>query len=145
MYKVQVSWLKNTVLALVLFFISMQKGFAQTTVIISIPFKLNSYVIEAKWNVELDMLVAKCCDNNNFYIKMFGFADTTGTETYNDTLSQKRVDAVYNYLKEKIALNDKNCYRDSEGESGEIYDLHFPEAHVQQRFVDLKVLFRVKK
>jgi len=80
----------------------------------------------------------------HFFIRMFGFTDTTGSEAYNDSLSEKRINAVHSYLKEKLKLDKNNFYSNWQGEDEEKYDLHFPAAHVQQRYVDMDVNFYPK-
>lgn len=109
--------------------------------VVSIPFKFNSYAIDSNYLPLLDSLADALKQHPHFHIKMYGFTDTTGTEDYNFKLANKRLNSVYNYLAAKVQLTDKNTYVDSQDESGEKYDLHFPEAHVQQRYVDIKVYF----
>ena len=121
--------------------LSMQYSFCQHRVVVSIPFKIDSYIIDKKYQLALDTLAVKCNQHKNFHVKIFGFTDTTGSEDYNDKLSRKRADAVYNYLNARTSLNEKNTYSDAQGESEERYDLHFKEAHVQQRFVDILLQF----
>ena len=118
--------------------------YCQEQVIISIPFKTNSFVISKQYQLKLDTLAEKCKENTNFKIKIYAFTDTTGSEGYNDTLSENRLDAVYDYIKVLVPLNEKNSYGTAQGESEEWYDLHFKGAHVRQRYVDVRVFFYKK-
>lgn len=138
------SLLMKTILCFVFYFGCLQHAFSQNSLVVSIPFKVNSYTVNKEYQLLLDTLVSKCRANSHFYIRMFAFTDTTGSEQYNDMLSQKRGEAVYNYLAARIPLSNKNIYYSWQGEFEEKYDLHFAEAHVQQRFVDMKVNFYKK-
>ncbi len=137
---------RNIVLVCFAGITSVQHLFAQLQqqVVVSIPFKTNSFIIEKRYQLNLDTLAEKCSKNENFKMKIYAFTDTTGCEGFNDTLSDERLDAVYDYLAARVPLNEKNTYSTAQGESEESYDLHFKGAHVQQRYVDIRVFFYKK-
>ena len=107
--------------------------------VVSIPFKFDSYTVESKYLLLLDALADTLKQHPHFSLKIYGFTDTTGTEEYNEMLAQKRIDNVYNYLNAKVPLTQKNTYTNASGEFEERYDMHFPQAHVQERYVDIKI------
>lgn len=60
-------------------------------------------------------------------------------------LSEKRANAVYNYLASRSRIDSTNCYTTWLGESSDVYDLHFSDAHAQQRCVDMWMTFYKRK
>jgi len=90
------------------------------------------------------MIAKRLNSDTSFFLKIFGYADTLGNEYANDILSEKRANAVYNFLKEYAKIDATQVYVEWLGESEEAYDLHFPTAHIQQRCVDIWILFRKK-
>jgi outer membrane protein OmpA-like peptidoglycan-associated protein len=90
----------------------------------------------------LKQLADICASDSLSYLKVFGFTDTLGTEKENDKLAEKRALAVYNYLDPNDTLGTNCVYVDWLGESIDIYDLHFPQAHAQQNSVDIWIMTR---
>jgi outer membrane protein OmpA-like peptidoglycan-associated protein len=80
--------------------------------------------------------------NKFLYLKIIGYADTTGSETYNEKLSEKRAIEVYKLISSKTKLNKDKLYLTWIGESGQevAYDLHFEKAHIQKRCVDVWII-----
>jgi len=56
-------------------------------------------------------------------------------------LSEKRAKAVYNYLASQTSIDTTRVYVTWLGESADIYDLHFPNAHKQKRCVDIWIQY----
>jgi outer membrane protein OmpA-like peptidoglycan-associated protein len=135
----------KTKIVIVFFYISSlfscQSIFGQKDLVEAIYFKSNSYAIDKKYNKILNEIAIKCASDNFGYLKVFGYSDTTGSEDYNDKLSEKRTEAVYNYLASHAKLDTTKVYYTWLGESEDGYDLHFPPAHIQQRCVDIWVIF----
>ena len=122
-----------------------QPSFAQNDFVRTIYFATNSYRIDKTDFTTLDEIAKKCSADTSFYMKIFAFADTTGSQEYNDMLSKKRAVAVYEYLRSRFRLDSTNVYVTWLGKSAEGYDLHFPEAHIQQRCVDIWIRFNSKQ
>jgi OmpA-OmpF porin, OOP family len=78
----------------------------QTTT--TVPFKVNSYVLNKDAQGELDKLVQDVKADKRFFIAVEGYTDSTGSKQYNEELSRKRADAVVNYL---VAKHDVPIYR----------------------------------
>ena len=123
-------------LSLSLFLISFSV-FSQSETIESIYFTSNSFSIDKKYEMVLNHIAKQLASDTFGYLKIFAFADTKGSENYNDMLSEKRADAIYNYLVSRARFDTTRVYVTSLGESSDIYDLHFPAAHKQERCVDI--------
>ena len=118
-------------------------AYCQIGLVKTIYFKSNSYSIDKKYYKTLD-LVAKQLTSDTFgFLKVFGYADTKGSDDYNDILSGKRANAVYDYLASIVKIDTTKLYVTWIGKSGQdvAYDLHFPSANIQKRCVDIWVTF----
>lgn len=111
----------------------------------TIHFKNNSSRIEEKYEPLLKRLAKAFSADSCQMIKIIGYADSSGTEEYNDIISEKRVNSVYNYLLSRGQIDTSKVYLQWQGESDEFYDLHLPKAHVLERSVDIWVIFNNKK
>lgn len=117
--------------------------YSQSGLVKTIYFKSNSYSIDKKYYKTLDN-IAKALNSDTFsFLKIFGYADKKGSDNYNDILSEKRANAVYNYLATRVKIDTTKLYVTWIGESGQdvAYDLHFPSAQIQKRCVDIWVTF----
>jgi outer membrane protein OmpA-like peptidoglycan-associated protein len=110
----------------------------------TIYFKPNSYTIDKKYENSLKMIAKRLNSDTLVFLKVFGYADTLGNEDANDILSEKRANAVYDFLILYSKIDTTLVYVTWLGESEESYDLHFPTAHIQQKSVDIWILFRKK-
>lgn len=70
----------------------------QSLVLENVYFKSNTSVLESSSFPSLDTLVARLKMENNLFIQVIGHTDNIGKEAYNDQLSQKRAEAIGNYL-----------------------------------------------
>ena len=126
------------------FYFSFSFVFSQEDLRKTIYFKPNSYSIDKKYESSLKMIAKRLNSNTLSFLKVFGYADTLGNEDANDILSEKRANAVYDFLISYSKIDTTLVYVTWLGESEESYDLHFPTAHIQQRCVDIWILFRKK-
>lgn len=115
-----------------------QRGLVET-----FYFKSNSYSIDKKYHKALDLIAKQLSSDTFGFLKVFGYADTKGSDDYNDILSGKRAKAVYDYLAAKVKIDTTKLYVTWIGKSGQdvAYDLHFPSANIQKRCVDIWVTF----
>ncbi|MEO8771204.1 MAG: OmpA family protein [Ferruginibacter sp.] len=134
-------------LSIILVFSFTSFAFCQKDIVGTIYFKNNSYSIDKKYKNKLDFIAKKITPETFRYLKIFGYASTTGSDSLNDELSLKRANAVYNYLATHARFDTTQVYVDGIGKSGKdvSYDLHFPQAHIRKRCVDVWVMFKRKK
>jgi OOP family OmpA-OmpF porin len=64
----------------------------------NILFEHNKYDIQPVFYQELDEIGKFVAKHPDSYIVLHGYTDDVGSQTYNLTLSRKRVESVYNYL-----------------------------------------------
>ena len=136
--------MKQTLIFLVLFVFNCSTVFSQTGLVETVFFKSNSYSIDKKYHKTLDRIAQQLSSDTFGYLKVFGYADTLGSDEYNDILSGKRAEAVYQYLLSHASFDTTRVYLTWIGKSADAYDLHFPSAHVQKRCVDVWVTFNRK-
>ncbi|MFY0655059.1 MAG: OmpA family protein, partial [Cyclobacteriaceae bacterium] len=105
----------------------------------ALNFDFDSYSLSQTDSTNL-LNVLELCNSPKFnFLKVFAFCDTVGTVNYNVELSKKRAMAVWKFLDERTTFKEDNTYIEWLGESDEIYELHFEQAHYQQRCVDIIV------
>jgi hypothetical protein len=119
------------------------KAYCQRGQVETIYFKSNSYSIDKKYHKNLDLIVKQLNSDTFGFLKVFGYADTKGSDDYNDILSGKRAMAVYDYLSARVKIDTTKLYVTWIGSSGQdvAYDLHFPSANIQKRCVDIWITF----
>jgi outer membrane protein OmpA-like peptidoglycan-associated protein len=121
-------------------FFSFTHLFGQQSQVNTLFFKSNSYAIDKKYLSTLNNIGQKCTSDSFLFLKIFAYADTNGSIEHNELLSQKRAEEVYNYLTKHFKIDTTKVYITWLGEETDgAYDLHFPDAHVQQRCVDIIV------
>jgi len=68
----------------------------------SITFKVNSSNLTSEAKASLDMIASQVSgQRSGFLVEIQGFTDSTGSESYNYTLSQRRAESVLRYLVSK--------------------------------------------
>ena len=119
------------------------KAYSQSGMVETIYFKSNSYSIDKKYHKTLDAIAKQLSSDTFTFLKVFGYADIKGSDDYNDILSGKRANEVYDYLATRVKIDTTKLYVTWIGKSGQdvAYDLHFPSAHIQKRCVDIWVTF----
>lgn len=100
----------------------------------SIYFEHNSYKLNEKSEKKLDSLAQL---KNNLKFRIFGNCDSTGSITYNRTLSENRANAVSNYLKAKINKNIQLENVIGLGEEKQINNNSLEELRERNRRVDI--------
>jgi outer membrane protein OmpA-like peptidoglycan-associated protein len=126
-----------------LLFLTPLFSFGQSTSVKTLRFAHDSYKIDKKYFSILNEIGHKCSSDTFGYLKIFAYADRKGSIKYNELLSQKRAEEVYNFLTKHFKFDTTKVYVTWLGEETEgMYDLHFPDAHVQQRCADIIVSFK---
>lgn len=132
-------------LTYLILFISITGLKAQNGEVMTIYFNSNSYEISKKDEKEIDKMIELCNSKEFYFLKIFGYSDINGKEEYNDWLSEKRCYSVWNYINKKTNIDKDKFYMAWLGESADVYDLHFEQAHPQKRCVDIWVHLDKKK
>ncbi len=102
-------------------------------------FDFNKYTLKPESYPELNRLVAFIRKHNDLKIEISGHTDNKGTDAYNKELSQKRADAVKNYLISK-GCNANNLISTGYGETKPVTDNNSDENRAKNRRVEFKVL-----
>jgi OmpA-OmpF porin, OOP family len=71
----------------------------------TVNFKAGSAALSEKDKAELDKFADQTKNENGFLIEVTGFASSDGDEAFNRRLSQKRADAVVQYLAENYSIS----------------------------------------
>lgn len=127
----------------ILIFLTPFFSFAQSTTAEALYFSPNNYKIDEKYFPVLNTIGNKCASDTFSFLKIVGYSDKIGSIKHNERLSQKRAEEVYNYLAKFFKIDTSKIYVTWLGEEiKNAYELHFPDAHVQQRCVDIIVTFK---
>lgn len=95
------SQFSEPIVALELEIMTPQVG--EEMVLENVSFASNSYELEETSFIELDKLIAYLKDNPDLQIQIQGHTDDLGKKIGNQILSEKRAQAVFNYLSNKVA------------------------------------------
>jgi outer membrane protein OmpA-like peptidoglycan-associated protein len=108
----------------------------------TVNFKFDSYQLLPEAKEELDQIAAQIRDRENFILEIQGFADATGTDTYNNQLTQKRADAVRRYLAEQHNIPLFRMHILGFGEVRAVADNATRAGRAQNRRVEIRLLTR---
>ena len=84
------------------FLISMASCFAQEK--FTVYFESNKFELNTKENTKLSSWISE--NKSNKIVAIHGFTDEDGTSGFNDTLAQKRVNCIFNAVKNKIKIRE---------------------------------------
>ncbi len=108
---------------------------------ISVFFNVNSAVISPEFRQALDELAQKATSAKGYVIEITGHADSTGNVDRNRILSQRRADAVVQYLQENHDIPLRRIVTPfGYGEMRPVADNTSPEGRRQNRRVEVKIL-----
>ena len=77
---------------------------------VSVTFALNKAVLTKDDKAQLDQFAAGTTSAKGYILEVTGGTDTSGPADYNYQLSQRRADAVANYLQEKFSIPPHRFY-----------------------------------
>ena len=107
----------------------------------TILFKAGSAVLSDEYKAELETLASNIQYEKGFLIEIAGFASSDGDAAYNRRLSQRRADAVIQYLAENYAIPMRRFIRPmGYGETHPVGDNSTHEGRKENRRVEVKVL-----
>ncbi|WP_445454144.1 OmpA family protein [Flavobacterium sp. 25HG05S-40] len=89
-------------LFLIAFFFTLCNSFAQQQ--FAVYFDSNKFELNAKESARLNAWISE--NKNNKIVAIHGYTDEDGTNVFNDTLAQKRVNSVFNSVKGQIKIRE---------------------------------------
>jgi OOP family OmpA-OmpF porin len=107
-----------------------------------VNFNFDSHQLTDEAKMALDELAAQIKDRENFVLELQGFADATGTEAYNNQLTQRRADAVRRYLAEQHDIPLFRMHILGFGEMRSVADNSTREGRAQNRRVEVRLMTR---
>jgi outer membrane protein OmpA-like peptidoglycan-associated protein len=108
----------------------------------TVNFNFDSYQLTPEARMALDELASQIKDRGNFVLELQGFADSTGTDTYNNQLTQRRADAVRRYLAEEHNIPLFRMHILGFGEMRSVADNSTREGRAQNRRVEVRLMTR---
>ena len=107
----------------------------------AIQFEYNSAQLTDQGRRQVDELARAMNQLGSETFQVIGHTDATGSDEYNKTLSQRRADAVYNYLVQQHGINPNRLQSVGMGESS-LFNSQNPGAAENRRVeaVNTKVL-----
>jgi OmpA-OmpF porin, OOP family len=108
----------------------------------SVNFKFDSYQLTPEAKAALDQLAAQIKDRENFVLEIEGFADATGSDQYNNQLTQRRAAAVQRYLAEQYNIPLFRMRILGFGEVRPVADNQTRDGRAQNRRVEIRLLTR---
>src|SRR5262249_25524655 len=111
------------------------KPVSETTV----TFAFDKDKLSDEAQASLDNVVAQRGNMKRFVIAVEGFTDKIGTVAYNNALSQRRANAVVNYLVTKTAVPRSRIYRVGRGSQKPADEGRTREARSKNRRVEVRI------
>ena len=108
----------------------------------TLNFKFDSYQLTPEAKVSLDEMAGQIKDRENFILEIQGFADATGSDSYNNQLTQKRADAVRRYLAEQHNIPLFRMHILGFGEVRAVAENTTRAGRAQNRRVEIRLLSR---
>ena len=107
---------------------------------ISVTFKFDKAVLTPDDKAQLDTFAANLNTTRGYILQVTGGTDATGDATYNYQLSNRRADAVVNYLSSKYGVAPHRFYLVGIGKDLEVADNKTAAGRAQNRRVDIQLL-----
>jgi outer membrane protein OmpA-like peptidoglycan-associated protein len=110
------------------------------TVTVNFPF--DTYKLTPETCTTLDEVASQINDHDNYILEIEGFADSKGTEVYNNQLTAKRADAVRRYLTDKHNIPLFRMHVLGFGSLRAVADNLTEDGRAQNRRVEIHLLTR---
>jgi len=107
---------------------------------ISVTFGFDKAVLTADDKAQLDSFASTLATARGYILQVTGGTDSTGDAQYNYQLSQRRADAVVNYLAGKHNIPPHKFYLVGIGKDVQVADDHTAAGRKQNRRVEIKLL-----
>jgi outer membrane protein OmpA-like peptidoglycan-associated protein len=107
---------------------------------LSVTFGFDKSVLTADDKSQLDTFAATLGTAKSYILEVTGGTDSTGNADYNYALSQRRADAVVQYLASKYSIPAHRFYLIGIGKDKEVADNKTREGRARNRRVDIQIL-----
>jgi OOP family OmpA-OmpF porin len=107
---------------------------------VSVTFGFDKAVLNADDKAQLDTFAATLTNASNFILEVTGGTDSVGSASYNYDLSNRRADAVVQYLAAKYAIPAHRFYLIGIGKDKEVADNKTKEGRAKNRRVEIQML-----
>ena len=102
-----------------------------------VAFDLNKATLKPEFKFELDQIIATLKESPKTDLEIVGHTDSTGTEDYNQGLSERRAQAVADYL-EQNGISSNRFTAFGRGESDPVASNSTREGRAKNRRVDIQ-------
>lgn len=107
---------------------------------VSVTFGFDKFALTAADKKKLDDLAANLTSARGYILEVTGGTDSTGDANYNYQLSQRRADAVVNYLSSKYNIPPHKFYLIGIGKDQAVASNRTAAGRAQNRRVDIKLM-----
>jgi outer membrane protein OmpA-like peptidoglycan-associated protein len=111
----------------------------------SVTFGFDKSVLTRKDKEQLDQLAAPLNSTKGYILEVTGGTDSVGSAEYNYQLSQRRAEAVVQYLASKYNVPAHKFYLIGIGKDKEVASNKTAEGRAQNRRVDIQVLSNMQQ
>jgi OOP family OmpA-OmpF porin len=107
---------------------------------VTVTFGFDKAVLTAEDKKQLDDLAANLTSTRGYILELTGGTDTVGDAAYNYQLSQRRADAVANYLQSKYNIPPHRFYLVGIGKDQQVASDSSAAGRAKNRRVDIKLM-----
>jgi OOP family OmpA-OmpF porin len=107
---------------------------------VSVTFAFDKYVLTAADKAQLDDMAAKLSSTRGYILALTGGTDSVGDAAYNYQLSQRRADAVANYLQVKYNIPPHKFYLVGIGKDQQVASDSTAAGRAKNRRVEIKLM-----
>lgn len=107
---------------------------------VAVTFGFDKAVLTKDDKAQLDTFATQLTSSKSYILEVTGGTDSTGPADYNYQLSQRRADAVVQYLATKYNIPARRFYLIGIGKDKEVAPNNTPEGRKQNRRVEIQVL-----
>jgi outer membrane protein OmpA-like peptidoglycan-associated protein len=111
---------------------------------VSVNFAFDRYVLTADTRRQLDDFATSLVNARSFILAVTGGTDSIGDRDYNYQLSQRRADAVVNYLSTKFNIAPRKFYLIGIGKDQQVASNSTAEGRAKNRRVEIQLMTNMK-
>lgn len=104
-----------------------------------VTFDVGSYTLKTQFRTTLDQVAQSLIQYPNSLIDVYGHTDSTGSDAFNQTLSEKRAQTVMNYLVSK-GVPAARIRSQGFGETMPVADNNTADGRTKNRRVEIKIV-----